>query len=344
MRRSYIMWSEQKLDDLLSQPTDALIEDMKQIDGDILVIGAGGKMGPSLCVLASRAIHKAGLKIRVRAVSRFTDEASLRYLEENGVECISADLLDPEQVKSLPDAKNIIYMAGKKFGTQGAEYMTWGMNAVVPARVAERYITSKVVVFSSGNIYPMTAISKAGATEETTLEPVGEYAMSCLGRERVFDFYAQQHGLKCFFYRLNYAVALRYGVLHDLARTILDGQPVSLSTTAFNCIWQRDANEIALRGLLHCDTPPTIYNVTGPETISVKSTAQRLAKLLGKEVSFTGEEQPDALLNNAGKAFSIFGYPTVSLDTLMQWQAEWMLSGGSSLGKPTHFEEREGKY
>ena len=338
------MWSEEKLDGLLTEPSPALIEDIKKISGDILVIGAGGKMGPSLCVLASRAIHKAGLNKKVLAISRFSDAESRGYLEKNGVECVPCDLLDPQQVRELPDVENIIYMAGKKFGTQGAEYMTWAMNTIVPARIAERYSGSRMVVFSSGNIYPKTRLSHGGASEETPPVPVGEYAMSCLGRERVFDYYAREKGLKCFFYRLNYAVALRYGVLHDIAQTILSGQPVSLDATAFNCIWQRDANEIALRGLLHCSNPPEIYNVTGPETVSVKAVTEQLASLLGKEAAFTGEEQPDALLNNAGKAHAQFGYPSVSLDTLIRWQAEWMQAGGSSLGKPTHFEEREGNY
>ena len=338
------MWTEEKLNDALTCPSPALVEEFKQLHGDILVVGAGGKMGPSLCVLASRAIAQAGAKSKVKAVSRFSDAASRKYLEDNGVECISADLLDPQQVKGLPDADNIMYMAGKKFGTQGAEHMTWAMNTIVPARVAERYLGSRVVVFSSGNIYPMTKVAHGGATEVTAPAPIGEYAMSCLGRERVFDFYAREHGLECFFYRLNYALDLRYGVLHDIAKTILDGQPVSLSPTAFNCIWQRDANEIALRGLFHCAAPPAIFNVTGPETGSLKTTAIRLAALLGKDVAFTGEEQPDALLNNAGKSFSVFGYPTVPLDTLITWQAQWIQGGGSSLGKPTHFEEREGQF
>jgi len=339
------MLNEAKLDDLLSRPSDGLAEDIKGLDGgDILVIGAGGKMGPSLCVLASRAIAQAGMGGKVIAVSRFTDSGSRGYLEANGVECVNADLLDPAQVNALPDAKYIIYMAGKKFGTSGAEHMTWAMNTIVPMRVAECYLGSRIVVFSSGNVYPMTPVVHGGATEETLPSPVGEYAMSCLGRERVFDYYSRQHGLECLFFRLNYALDLRYGVLHDIAKTIWDGELVSLSPTAFNCIWQRDANEIALRCLTRCSAPPAVYNVTGPETASVKQTALLLATLLGKEASFTGEENPDALLNNAGKSHAEFGYPSVPLDTLIRWQAEWILTGGSSLGKPTHFEERKGDF
>ena len=338
------MWSEEKLDELLSRPGDLLIEDMKQIKGDILVIGAGGKMGPSLCVLASRAVREAGLGIKIKAVSRFSDKSVEKYLSYNGVECINADLLDTAQVQNLPFAGNIIYMAGKKFGTSDAEHMTWAMNAIVPSRIAEKYINSRIVVFSSGNVYPMTPVQHGGATEKTDCAPVGEYAMSCLGRERVFDYYSREHGLKCMFFRLNYAIALRYGVLHDIAECILNGKPVNLQPTSFNCIWQRDANEVALRGLLHCGSPPAVYNITGPETVSVKNTAVQMAELLGKNLSFTDEEQPSALLSNAGKSFSTFGYPSVTLGTMIKWQTEWLCGGGSTLGKPTHFEERDGKF
>ena len=344
MTQQNIIWSEDKLDDILSQPTAALVEDMKKIEGDIVVIGGGGKMGPSLCVLAKRAVEAAGVQKKIIAVDLFPDEVSRPYLEKNGVTCIKADLLDAARVADLPDAPNVLYMAGKKFGTQGAEHMTWAMNTIIPMRIAERYVKSKVVVFSSGNIYPLTPVYLGGATEATPVNPVGEYAMSCLGRERVFNYYAREKGLQCCFYRLNYAVALRYGVFYDIANTILSGESVSLAPTAFNCIWQGDANAIALRALLHCGTPPVLMNVTGPETISMQNTAKRLAAMLNKDISLIGEEQPTALLNNAGKAMATFGYPLVSMDTMLHWQVEWLKSGGSSLGKPTHFEQREGKF
>ena len=337
-------WSEDKLDDMLSQPASDLIADIKKIEGDIVVIGGGGKMGPSLCVLAKRAVEAAGVTKKIIAVDLFPDEMSRPYLEKNGVECVKVDLLYAKQVAGLPDAPNVLYMAGRKFGTQGAEHMTWAMNTIIPMHIAQRYNKSKVVVFSSGNIYPLTPVYLGGATESTPVNPVGEYAMSCLGRERVFDFFAREKGLKCCFYRLNYAVALRYGVLYDIANTILSGESVSLAPTAFNCIWQGDANAIAIRALLHCGTPPKIFNVTGPETVSMQNTAKRIAAMLNKEISLIGEEQLTALLSNAGKAMATFGYPKVSMDTLINWQVEWLKSGGSSLGKPTHFEQREGKF
>jgi nucleoside-diphosphate-sugar epimerase len=316
---------------------------MAKIKGNILVLGAAGKMGPSLCVLAARAIEKAGTDCRITAVSRFSDPETRGYLENNGIHCHTADLLDKGQLGALPDAENIIYMAGKKFGTKGAEYLTWAMNALVPSFVADRYIKSNIVVFSSGNIYPFMPVCSGGADETCTPVPVGEYAMSCLARERVFEYYSRSYGLNCFFLRLNYAIALRYGVLHDISRRILDGEAVSLDATAFNCIWQRDANEIAIRALLRTRNPPEIYNVTGPETVSVRTAAAKLGALLGKVPTFEGNENPRALLSNAGRAHEAFGYPSVSLESMIRRQAEWFLNSGSSLCKATHFEERDGQ-
>jgi nucleoside-diphosphate-sugar epimerase len=338
------MWSEEKLDDLLSEPTPALIEDIRKIPGTILVAGAAGKMGPSLCILIKRAVEKAGIEKQVIAVSRFSDQAARTFLERRGIECIPGDFLDDSSVKSLPEAENVIFMAGRKFGTQGAEADTWAMNTLAPARIAERYRNARVVVFSSGNLYPMVGLLGGGTDETIPPQPLGEYAMSCLGRERIFDYFARRYGLRSLFFRLNYAIALRYGVLHDIAIDILKGCPISLATPAFNCIWQRDANEIAVRGLLYTGNPPVILNVTGPETVPLKMAALKLGEFLGREPVFTGQPEEKALLSNAGKAHALFGYPTVALDTMIRWQAEWLLQNGSSLGKPTHFEEREGKF
>lgn len=339
-----MIWTEEALDDLLTTPSPALAEDMRRLDGDLLILGAAGKMGPTLCLLAARAMQAAGQGRRVYAVSRFSDEATERQLTQAGIACIRADLLDAAQVEALPPCKNVIFMAGRKFGTAGQEHLTWAMNAVVPMLVAQKYKASRMVVFSSGNIYPMVPPSSGGADEQTPVSPAGEYAMSCLARERVFEHYARQHGLRCSFFRLNYAIALRYGVLYDMAENILKGEPIPLETASFNCIWQRDANEIAIRSLLHAATPPTIFNVTGPETVSTRKTAERLGTLLGKTPRFSGEEQENALLSNAGKALAAFGYPSVSISTMIDWQAQWLLAGGSSLGKPTHFEQRGGVY
>lgn len=338
------MWTEERLDTLLTNPSNALIEDMKKITGDIMILGAGGKMGPTLSLLAKRACKSAGITKRIIAVSRFSDPIVKKLLSDHQIEMISADLLKPGAIATLPKVENIIYMAGKKFGTNGSEYQTWAMNATVPSLVMEHFKDSRIVAFSTGNIYPKVAIYSGGATEETHPEPVGEYAMSSLSRERIFEYGANTYGTKLAIYRLNYAVDLRYGVLYDIAENIMNNRPISLESPCFNCIWQGDANEVAIRLLLHADSSVFRLNVTGPETIGVKETALKLAKKLGKEVSFVGEESSTAYLNNASKMTELFGYPTVSINTLIDWQAEWILSGGRSLGKPTHFEERKGNF
>ena len=337
-------WTEEELDRLLTEPSDALAADMASLDGDLLVLGAGGKMGPTLCVLAKRAAEKAGRPKRVIAVSRFSDPIVKAYLQQSGVEMISADLLSPGAVESLPDCPNVVYMAGRKFGTKGQEYQTWAMNAWLSSRVAERYKDSRVVVFSTGNIYPKVPVWSGGADEEVPPEPVGEYAMSALARERMFEYAAHTFGTKVAVYRLNYAVDLRYGVLYDIAKNIMQGLPVSVTSPCFNCIWQGDANEAALRLLLHASSDVFRLNVTGPETAGVRKTALQLAALLGKEVDFAGQEEPTAYLNDAAKMAGLFGNPSVPLGTLIQWQARWIQAGGRALDKPTHFEERGGSF
>lgn len=338
------MWTEEKLDALLTQPSEALVTDIKAIEGDIMVLGAGGKMGPSLCVLAKRAAEMAGINKRIIAVSRFSDPLVVNLLNRHGVEMISADLLDRQQREALPQVKNIIFMAGKKFGTDGNEWQTWAMNATLPAFVAEQFQNSNIVVFSSGNTYPMVPIGSGGCDETDRQAPIGEYAMSCLARERAFAYAAHAYGTKVFIYRLNFAVDLRYGVLYDLAEKILSDMPISLETPAFNIIWQGSANEMAIRGLLYAGAPAVAMNITGPETLSVRKTALELGRLLGKEPAFEGQEGNDAYLNNAALAMETFGYPAVSAKTLIRWQAQWLLDGGRGLGKPTHFEERKGRY
>ena len=338
------MWNEEKLNELLTTPSEVLVEDIKKIKGDIMVLGAGGKMGPTLCVLASNAIKKAGIDKKVIAVSRFSDPIASKYLTDNGVEIISADLLDKESLDSLPETENVIYMAGRKFGTDGGEVLTWAMNSTLPSFAAHKFRKSNIVVFSSGNIYPIVPLSDGGSVEEDKVNPVGEYAMSCLARERAFQYAADTYGTNVFIYRLNFAVDLRYGVLFDVAKKIMDGTPISLSTPCFNFIWQGSANEIAIRGLIHASSPACIMNVTGPETLSIKYVAERLGKLLGKKPLFEGEAQNNAYLNNSMKAMEAFGYPDVSAETLIKWQAEYILDGGRVLDKPTHFEERKGSY
>lgn len=338
------MWTESKLDDLLSQPSPKLIEDIRAIEGDIMVLGAGGKMGPSLCLLAKRAIEAARLPKRVIAVSRFSDPIARELFERHGIETIACDLQEPEQLRALPKVANIIFMAGRKFGTDGNEWRTWGMNATLPAFVAEAFRESRFVVFSSGNIYPLIPLHSGGCTEETPVRPIGDYAMSCLARERAFEYAANTYGTKVFLFRLNFAVDLRYGVLFDIANRVLSGEPISVETPLFNCIWQGSANEVAIRALLHAAAPARVMNVTGPELCPVREVAQRFGKLFGKTPVFTGVEQNDAYIGNASRAIGCFGYPSVSLQQMIEWQAEWLLEGGRTLEKPTHFEERGGVY
>lgn len=339
------MWTEEKLNEMLTTPSAKLIDDVKKIKGDIMVLGAGGKMGPTLCILAKNAIRAAGIEKRVIAVSRFSDPVALELLHSNGVETISADLLDRDSLDALPEVENVIFMAGRKFGTDGGtEYLTWAMNATLPALVAYKFKKSNIVVFSSGNIYPIVPLSHGGCSESEKVAPIGEYAQSVLARERAFEYAAKEYGTKVFIYRLNFAVDLRYGVIFDCAKKIIDGTPISLTTPCFNFIWQGSANEIAIRGLLHCESPMKIMNVTGPETVSIKETSIKLGKYLGKEPVFEGEEGNTAYLNNAGLAMETFGYPEVSAETLIKWQAEYILDGGRTIDKPTHFEERKGSY
>ena len=338
------MWTEEKLNELLTTPSERLVEDIAKIKGDIMVLGAGGKMGPTLCILAKNAIKRAGIEKRVIAVSRFSDPIALELLHSRGVETISCDLLDRDSLEALPETENIIYMAGRKFGTDGQEYLTWAMNSTLPAFVAYKFRRSNIVVFSSGNIYPIVPLSSGGCTEEDKVVPVGEYAMSTLARERAFEYAANKYGTKVFIYRLNFAVDLRYGVLFDCAKKIMDGELISLRTPCFNFIWQGSANEIAIRGLLHADSPMVKMNVTGPETVSIKKTAEKLARYLGREPIFDGEEGTTGYLNNASRAMELFGYPDVSAETLIRWQAEYILDGCRTIDKPTHFEERKGSY
>ena len=339
------MWTEEKLNTLLTTPSDKLVADIAKIKGDIMVLGAGGKMGPTLCILAKNAIKQAGIDKKVIAVSRFSDQTALDLLHQHGVETISADLLAQDNLNALPEVENVIFMAGRKFGTDGgSEYLTWAMNSTLPAFVAYKFRKSNIVVFSSGNIYPLVPLASGGCTEEDKVAPNGEYPMSVLARERAFEYAAKQYGTKVFIYRLNFAVDLRYGVLFDCAKKILDDTPISLSTPVFNFIWQGTANEFAIRGLLHATSPMTIMNITGPETVSIKKVSEKLGKYLGKPPIFEGEEGDTAYLNDASRAMEVFGYPDVCAETLIRWQAEYILDGGRTLNKPTHFEERKGNY
>ncbi|MGF1925401.1 MAG: NAD-dependent epimerase/dehydratase family protein [Bacteroidia bacterium] len=333
-----------QLEQELTRPSAALIADIKKIDGDIIMLGIGGKMGPSMGKLAVDAIKAAGLRKRVIGVSRFSDQKARAELATNGIETIACDLLDDEQLQALPEVKNVIYLAGNKFGTTGKEGFTWAMNAYLPGRVAEKYRKSNIVAFSSGNVLPFVPVTSGGVSEETTPEPIGEYAQSCLGRERIFEYFAKQNHTPTLIYRLNYAVDFRYGVLMEIAKAVLNEQEIDLTTENVNVIWQADANEIAIRSLLHCQAPAKILNVTGPEILSIKWIAQQFGEAFNKAPKFVNQAAGNALLNNASECHRLFGYPKTTIREMIAITATWIAQGGEEFGKATHFQERGGKF
>jgi nucleoside-diphosphate-sugar epimerase len=336
--------NEAELEELLSRPSLADVAFLKTLEGDIAVVGAGGKMGPSLARLARRASDEAGTKRRIAAVSRFSDASLTKPLNDDGVDTIACDLLDPVQVASLPHFDNVLFLAGMKFGASARPDLTWAMNTIVPAHVARRYENARIVAFSTGNVYPLTPPAQGGARETDATAPVGEYAQSCLGRERVFEHFANEHGTRVVLYRLFYAVDLRYGVLVDIARKVLAGEPIDLSIGHANVIWQGDANSYALRSLGLAATPPFALNGTGPEVFSIRSAALRLGERLGREPRFVNTEGPVSLLGNTERCQELLGPASVSFDTLLEWCAHWVESGGRSLGKPTKYERTDGRF
>ncbi len=336
--------TEAQLEDALSTPDAADIEAIRCLTGDVMVLGAGGKMGPSLARLARRAADQAGAGRRVMAVSRFAQLTARAELERSGVETVQCDLLNPESIASLPRFANVLYLAGRKFGSTGRPDATWAINTMSPAFVARLFPESRVVVFSTGNVYPFVSVFSGGSVETDPPEPVGEYAQSCLGRERIFEYYSLERGTKVLLYRLNYAMDLRYGVLVDIARRVYEGLPVPLTISHFNTIWQADANSYALRSLALCQSPPLVLNVTGPEIISVREAAAFFSGRFGREAVFSDGESGKALLSNAARCHCLLGLPRVTSEMLMEGVAHWIESGGASLHKPTRFEVSDGRY
>lgn len=343
-RGELLIETEADLEEALSRPSDADVEAMRALEGDLVLLGVGGKMGPSLALLARHASAEAGVVRRIIGVSRFSTAGLAEQLRGAGVETISCDLLDREAVRALPEAPNVIYMTGRKFGSTGQEWLTWAMNVLAPAMAAERFARSRIVAFSTGNVYPLVPVASGGPTESDAAAPVGEYAQSSLGRERMFEYFSDRCGTPVALLRLNYAIDLRYGVLHDVARKVYSREPIDLSMGFANVIWQRDANSIALRALAHCQSPPFVLNVTGPEIVSIRRLGEQFGAIFGIEPIFAGRESETALLSNAARCRELFGPPTVSLDQMIRWVARWIELGGRSLGKPTHYEQRDGKF
>jgi nucleoside-diphosphate-sugar epimerase len=328
------------LEEALSRPSQALADTLEKVPGDIMVLGVGGKMGPTLARMARRAAPGK----RVIGVARFSEAGLRERLQAQGVECIEADLLSRDAIAALPDIDNIVFMAGRKFGSTGSEWLTWAMNAHVPALVAERFRKSRIVAFSTACVYPFVGTGTDGATEAVPpTAPSGEYANSCVARERMFEHFSHQHATAGRLIRLSYAIDMRYGVLHDVAQKILKRETIDLAMGYANIIWQGEANDWTLRALAHCDTPTSPLNLSGPK-ISIREVAKELGRRLGVDPVLAGEEAPTAWLIDSSRAFELFGPPQVSLATMLDWTADWVKRGGASLGKPTHYEARDGKY
>jgi nucleoside-diphosphate-sugar epimerase len=334
----------EELEDRLSEPSEGAIATMRRLDGDLMLLGVGGKMGPTLARMARRASEAAGVRRRIIGVSRFSSGPLEGQLKGHGIETIRCDLTDQAQLDRLPDVPNVIFMAGMKFGATGQVALTWMMNTYLPGMVSQKFRKSKIVAFSTGNVYGLSPVVQGGSLESDSLQPIGDYAMSTVGRERIFEHFSRTLGIPMALLRLNYAVELRYGVLVDVARCVWAQTPIDLSMGNFNAIWQADANAMALQAFDQLASPPRVLNIAGPELLSVRRLAERFAELLGKPVTIRGTEAPDALLSNGQLGHRLFGYPRVSVQQMVEWIADWVRRGGVSLDKPTHFEVRDGNF
>ncbi len=332
-----------ELEEILSRPSPQDIEAARRLDGDVLIIGAGGKMGPTLARRLLRSLSPSAAT-RVYAASRFTDQSCRQKLETWGARTIGVDLLDARGLADLPNCRNLIYMVGSKFGTRGHEDRAWAINTYLAGRVAELFAKSRIVAFSTGNVYPLVPVDSGGSRETDGPGPVGEYAQSCLGRERLLRHFSEVNKTPMALLRLNYAIEGRYGVLLDIAQRIHAGEPVPLAMGFFNAIWQGDANSLAIRAFDHCQTPPLLLNVTGPETLSVRQVGLRLGDRMGRPVAFDGVEAKTALLSDATRSVELFGAPTATAGEMIDWVAHWVKSGGPTLGKSTRFEVRDGDF
>jgi nucleoside-diphosphate-sugar epimerase len=332
----------EELELLLSEPTEAVVALMRRLKGDLIFLGVGGKIGPSLARMAKRATDLAGVKRRVIGVSRFSAKREMESLASHGVEVIRCDLLDESALLKLPRAHNVIYLAGLKFGSSERTAETWAMNTYLPGSVCRKFSSSRIVAYSTGAVYGLAPI--VGSLEADVPEPVGEYAMSCLGRERVFEYFSRTSKIPMALLRLFYACELRYGVLVDLARKVIAGESIDLEMGYFNIIWQGDNNAMTLLALEYAASPPLVLNITGSERLSVREVASDMGRLLAKKPIFRGTEQPTACLGDAGKAHQLFGVPRVGAAKLIEWAVDWVRRGNEYLDRPTHFEVRDGRY
>jgi nucleoside-diphosphate-sugar epimerase len=332
------------IDPRFTAPRDETLAALRECPGDVVVLGAGGKMGPSLTAMLARAVDQLGDRRRIIAVSRWSDRAAAKSLAAMGVTTSRCDLLDPASVALLPEAPNVIFMAGQKFGTGDRPSLTWAMNALVPADAARHYAGSRIVAFSTGNVYPLTPATSGGARETDPVSPVGEYAMSCVGRERIFEYFADKDQTPLAIFRLNYAIDTRYGVLLDLAQRVMSGEAIPLAMGYVNVIWQGDANRIAIECLARAATPPFVLNVTGMETLSVRELVERFGRRLGREPVFAGTEGEDALLSNAELLHTTFTPPATTIENMIEHVAVAVEQNAPTLGKPTHFEARDGRF
>ncbi len=334
----------EELDDLLSQPDDRIVQTMREIDGDIVVLGVGGKMGPTFARMIKLASDRSGTTRRIIGVSRFSSKRMRDQLECWGIETIACDLLDSEAIEQLPDADHIVSMLGFKFGTADNPSMTWAMNCYLPSVICRRYRDSRITAFSSGNVYGMIDVDSCGSRESDPLRPIGEYAVSVLGRERMYDFFSRSLQIPITLLRLNYATELRYGVLVDLAQRVFNRVPIDITMGYVNVIWQRDANAMAINSLVHGTTPPKVFNIAGPEILRVREVCDQFSQLMDRPVKFLGQEAGDAYLNDARHNHALLGQPTLSATELICWTAQWVMRAGESFNKPTHYENRDGGF
>jgi nucleoside-diphosphate-sugar epimerase len=333
-----------ELEEVLTRPSPRLIEVIRTVQSPLLLLGGSGKMGPTLAVLARRAALAADHPLEVIVASRFSDKASMDFLQRQEIRAIPCDFLEQEGIRELPAASNVIYMVGLKFGTAEDPSLTWAVNTLAPANVAEHFASSRIVALSTGNVYPLASVAGGGSQEGDPLTPAGEYPNAAVARERIFEFFSRRRGTPMALLRLNYAVELRYGVLLDIAQKVWSGQRIDVATGFFNCLWQADANEYVLRSLELAATPPSVYNLTGPQVLSVREIAAWFGRRMGKEVEFAGREAETALLSKPARLFARLGEPSVPFEKVLGWTADWVVQGGKTLGKPTHFEVRDGNF